>query len=646
MHIDSLYRNLITYPSPSKFTYVFNNIIKNINSVKISSIELGNTTSFVSSKKNNNFFTIYLPNKLNDPNGTKVQLPDVLLQAIPDFINSFNSILNKLFNSSFTLFGTNNNPVETSEKYFYIFYLNTNLTILFDFNSCDMPPSLQSILTINAGWTSMYGLVLQIQNYVLKQYNARVEYLKSNTAPAINLDSGHFGLVDSSGNYLVPNGSDIYQVDSDGNNLGINLIVDKRNGPILTIPVFDRRFRLDPSGNNIGIVDCVRNDPMLLNNNPYNSNINYDSEILTNPIDILNNNLENLKYDIYTTYVNDVDSYFLNGGTSPGNGILDNLDSGNIYIPPGYLLAGGLLNAKSIYYINNINNFPTSKSIQMYNLQFKTVSLTQQIYITNTFDDINNPLSTNTTKQKYYYYYVDSSGQSWSNGDTLDNINTLENLLDQYYLYLNDFISGEQYSDPNYTVDLSKDIAPFEIDFECIPSVNAVSNNITTLEKLTYMPIGYLLGFKPNPTYFFSSIINNLSTDIKSFNPASLSGSYYVFLKINDWGNYNFFDHTLLGKVLLPESAGSSSYGSYATSNSIINSGYKFRQPVNINRLDIELIDYLGNTLELNGCDWSITLQFTVEYSAIDKAEYEKKNLVFDTRTIDTKKITTSLIKK
>ena len=640
MHIDSLYRNAITYPSPSKFTYVFNNIIKNVNSVKIGSIELGNTTSIVSSKKNNNFFTIYLPNKLNDPNGMKIELPDVLLQAIPDFISSFNTILNKNFNSSYALFGTNNTPVEIVEKYFYIFYLNTNLTILFDFNSCDMPPSLKTILTINAGWTSMYGLVLQIQNYVLNQYNARVEYLETNTASAINLDSGHFGLVDSSGNYFVANDSDIYNVDDDGNNLGINLIPNNSKGPVLTIPVFDRRFRLDPSGNNIGIVDCVRNDPMLLNNNPYNSNIN------SNPIDVLNNNLNNLKYDIYTTYVNDIYNYYLDGGTSPGNGILDNLDSGNIKIPQGYLLAGTLLNTKSIYYINNINNFPTSESVQMYNLKFKSVSLTQQIYITNTFDAINNPLSTNTTQQKYYYYYVDSSGQSWSNGDTLDTINTIDNLLDQYYLYTHNFITGDQYSDPFYTVDLGKDIAPYEINFECSPYVSAVNNNITTLEKLTYMPIGYILGFKPNPTYFFTPILNNLSVNLNSLNPASLSGSYYVFLKINDWGYYNFFDQTLLGKILLPESAGSSSYGSYATSNSIINSNYRFRQPVNINRLDIELVDYLGETIELNGCDWSLTLQFTIDYNSIDKAEYEKKNLVFDTRTIDTKKITTSLIKK
>jgi hypothetical protein len=259
----------------------------------------------------------------------------------------------------------------------------------------------------------------------------------------------------------------------------------------------------------------------------------------------------------------------------------------------------------------------------------------------NTFDSIYNPLSTSGSKINFYYYYVDSSGQSWSNGSTSDTFNTLDNLLDQYYLYINNFITGEQYSDPNYIVDLGKDIAPFQVNFECSPYVNAVTNNITTIEKLGYMPIGYILGFKPDPTYFLTSTLDNLSARINSKYPASLSGSYYVFLKINDWGYYNFFDQTLLGKILLPESAGSSSYGSYATSNSIINSGYRFRQPVNINRLDIELLDYLGNIIDLSGSDWSLTLQFTVDYNSVEKADYELRNLVFDP-----KKITTSLIKK
>ena len=52
----------------------------------------------------------------------------------------------------------------------------------------------------------------------------------------------------------------------------------------------------------------------------------------------------------------------------------------------------------------------------------------------------------------------------------------------------------------------------------------------------------------------------------------------------------------------------------------------------NIKRLDIELVDYLGNTVDLNGVDWSFTLEFSTVYSLSNKDEYEKKNLVFDSR--------------
>jgi hypothetical protein len=637
VNIDSLYRNIITYPDSSKFTYVFNNVFKNIVSIKLASIELANTIPTVSSAKNNNYFLIHVPNRTNDPSGTIIQLPDILLQTVNNFTIKLNNIIGGYFNSYFVLNGYNSNPVEICEKYFYIFYLNSDLTILFDFNSCNTPPSLQSILTIKEGWTSIYGLVLQIKNYILKQYNARVEYLTTNPSDPINLDGGNFALVDSSGNNLVPNGSDIYATDEDGNNLGNNLIIDDTNGSILTIPVFDRRFRL---GNNINlknINDCTRNDPILLNNNPYNSIYDIDGNSLTSPLDILNNNLLKLKYDIYNTYIYDTNTFFLDGGTSPGNGIIDNLDSGNIYIPPGYLLEGSLLASKSIYYLNNSNDYPNNDSVQVYNLMFKPITIGQQIYLTNSFNAIDNPLSTSSSKEKFYYYYVDSNGQSWKNGTSLNDFNTVDNLLNQKYLFENNFITDDQFYDPYFTVNLRKDIAPFEIDFTNAPYINASENNITNVNLLSYPALGFILGYRPlNDSFILSSTPNTMSTDLNSKYPASLSGSEYIFIKINDWGYYNFFDKTVLGKVLLPSASDNNNYGVYATSISTINTEYKLRQPQNIKRLDIELLDYLGNTVNLSGINWSFTMILSVEYSSSNKEEYEKKNLVFDTKKIMT----------
>jgi hypothetical protein len=69
--IDSKYRDFSTYSNESKFTFTPEKIYKNIVSVKMVSLELTNTINYISSLKKNNYLTLYLPNKLNDPNGFK-----------------------------------------------------------------------------------------------------------------------------------------------------------------------------------------------------------------------------------------------------------------------------------------------------------------------------------------------------------------------------------------------------------------------------------------------------------------------------------------------------------------------------------------------------------------------------------------------
>ena len=43
----------------------------------------------------------------------------------------------------------------------------------------------------------------------------------------------------------------------------------------------------------------------------------------------------------------------------------------------------------------------------------------------------------------------------------------------------------------------------------------------------------------------------------------------------------------------------------------------------------VELVDYLGNLINLNGGDFSFTLRLSGIYNSLDKASFEKKNLVF-----------------
>jgi hypothetical protein len=101
-------------------------------------------------------------------------------------------------------------------------------------------------------------------------------------------------------------------------------------------------------------------------------------------------------------------------------------------------------------------------------------------------------------------------------------------------------------------------------------------------------------------------------------------GDVYIFLKINDWGYINFFDKTMFSKILFFNYEHNMKIDNY-----YIMREYIFRQPTNVQKLEIELIDYLGNTVDLNGVDFSFTLSLKQVFNTDQKAAIEKKNLVF-----------------
>jgi hypothetical protein len=540
INIDSQYRNIMnTNESESKFIYNMMNMLKNINSVKLSSIEISNSINIVSTQQNNNFFTLHLPNKTNDPSGTIIKLPDGLIQNTEQFKTALNNIFSNLFNSN-----QYNNP-DFAEKYLYIFYLYSNLTITFDFNSNNQPVSLANKLVISKGWTSMYGLVLQINNYITKQYNSRQAYLIQNpNALPINLDNGKFVMYGFSVN------------------------------------VFDRRFQ----STNINI-NCTRIDPI---------------DMFDGSLNNLTDNITVLKQKIYLTYIDDTVTFKLETNTPYfGDAILDQLNTNTYKIDFGYKLAGQTLNSNCIYYINNSTNIEDIHRINIYNLIVKTNPECLLLSINNLF--------VNNDNTPFYYYYVDQQKQTWNNVN-----NTLDNILNTEYT-------------------LKYDIPSFEIDFNTNNNnVNPVNSNILDINKMNYKSMGYYLGYRPiNDSFVLSSQINGLMNELTGTKVPNTNGSNYLFLRINDWGLYDFFGKKIFAKILLPHSVENQTYGSYIISNYYINPTFNFRQPQNIKKLDIELLDYLGNSINLNGVDWSFTLQFSEEYNSDNKVSFEHKNLVF-----------------
>jgi len=472
--IDSKYRDFTKYSNESKFTVNLEKMYKNIVSIKMISLEITNTVNYVSSSKGNNYFTLHFPNITNDSVGVKISLNDTQLQDITNIQKLINSLITSTILSA------------SPERYFYIFYLNSDCIINFDFNLSSSPSSLSTPLTITSGWYSVYGLFILIQNYIQTKYNDRISYLNINkTSISINLDSGKFII----------------------------------NSFILNI--FDRRS---------------------------DNNIRADSFTEKSYTSTLSNNFTSLKNDLYKFYITDTITFIpINSGT----GILDLLIS----------------NKTSVYYINSSNTTPGSNNNMLYNISMAS------------------------------------------------NINTLRasfnNIFKDYYFTTNNWSTSTLFTSSNISI---KDIPQYQINFNTPGSTSSsFTNNIININSLTYPSIGYYLGYRLlNNSFILSPILDGTSLILTATKNYNIFGEDYIFLKINDWGGFDFFNQIIFSKIFL-KSSFNTSINYINKTNYYTNKEYVFRQLTNISKLDIELIDYLGNTVDLNGVDFSFTLSLRTQ---------------------------------
>ena len=231
---------------------------------------------------------------------------------------------------------------------------------------------------------------------------------------------------------------------------------------------------------------------------------------------------------------------------------------------------------------------------------------------------IKNVYDINITSFEFINLYYTFSNKKNNNSFTFVYDSELYNLIipDGFY-QSNDLINIIQTSFDNLTygvfnISINSDNGkitissnnPFKIDF---------SNN-------SYVQsLGYLLGFrnnKYNPS--FNSSISRYS--ITSEGLLNISGDNYLFLKINDYGNLytNFYydienvlvPKKILAKLILSVNKTQTDFDN----NSFISKKFIFRQPVNISKFDIELLDPHGNTLDLNYMDFSFTIELNYLY--------------------------------
>jgi hypothetical protein len=125
-----------------------------------------------------------------------------------------------------------------------------------------------------------------------------------------------------------------------------------------------------------------------------------------------------------------------------------------------------------------------------------------------------------------------------------------------------------------------------------------------------YNTLGYYLGFR-NESY----IVNNTITSIIGEAVADVNGESYFFIRINDWGN-TYISHIVpkkvLGKIILNRPKNQFIFDN---GSNYIYKGADLRQPDNLYKLEIELLDMYGYRLENIGIDYSITLEIGQIYS-------------------------------
>lgn len=142
---------------------------------------------------------------------------------------------------------------------------------------------------------------------------------------------------------------------------------------------------------------------------------------------------------------------------------------------------------------------------------------------------------------------------------------------------------------------------PFTIEFAPLNSLSKYGIASTN----QFNGVGYFLGFQ---NYQYSG-----STTYTGEVCPQLVGDSYIYLEISDWDNvqhqnYNQSNFYVFTKILLTTGKNTVIIDTPITNPT--NKEYHFLQPTNINLLQIRLLDAFGTTIDLDGANISMTLEF------------------------------------
>ena len=147
---------------------------------------------------------------------------------------------------------------------------------------------------------------------------------------------------------------------------------------------------------------------------------------------------------------------------------------------------------------------------------------------------------------------------------------------------------------------------PFNFQIDLQASIDGEADYSTPLP----LKLGWRLGFRngiyvENSSYLSEGVVN-------------LSGASYIFLAVDDYNNYSntffsAFNESLLNKNILARLAVQSSRNAAITFNNIgrITTARQYYGPVDIEKLQIQMLDEYGRIINLNNMDFSFVLKFS-----------------------------------
>jgi len=158
--------------------------------------------------------------------------------------------------------------------------------------------------------------------------------------------------------------------------------------------------------------------------------------------------------------------------------------------------------------------------------------------------------------------------------------------------------------------------------FSLINNIISISNNLSNvtytinfanqqnIHNNYYITLGYILGFRKLEYKIIYNI--NINADCH-FN---LNPQQYIFVRINDYGYYYSNLHNPIKVLSKLDFDSITNRYIYKNGSNESWESYKFKQPTDIKKIEIELIDYTGNpykTME----DYNITIEIGTSFNEI-----------------------------